>query len=169
MRFRWRWGAVLLLGVLSLGVLSSQRRAGWPHARPAGAAARLDPAAMFLQQLAAYNSGDVAAGLATYSATAVLVGSPGCPLNQPCRGTAAIQRDLEASAASHANVTLLTMVVAGSTLTGQLEARSDGIRAAGSERALYSYLVQVQDDLVVAFIGVPDLTDPETVQFLVSQ
>jgi hypothetical protein len=169
---RWlRWVLVLLLvlGGVAAGGLRGQRDVEHDPARRVQAAPRLDAGAVFLQQLAAYNAGDVTAGLATYSAGAVLVGSPTCPLSQPCQGLAAIQQDLAAAAASRANVTLVSMVVAGSTLTGQLEARSDGIRAAGSERALYSYLVEVDNDLVSAFIGFPDLTDPQTVQFLASQ
>ena len=152
--------ALLLALLLGLGSQSVSRPVQ---------AQRLSAGMVFQDQITRYNSGDLEAELATFTDTAVLVGPASCTLSTPCVGTGAIRAGLAASIADHAQATIISLQEAGSTVSGQLELRSDRIRAAGVERAVFTYLVQVQGGYVAASVRVPDLSDAQTATFVASQ
>ena len=145
--------AVLVVaGVLVLALGTVLSSAG------AARAQQVDRVALAQQWMEIRNRGDVDAAMALLTDTAVAAHGP-CPLQSPCVGEA--NRPFIASGTQH---TITSIQVSGSAVVGQLEIRNAATRAAGVERAVRTFLIQMPQDKIAAYIAIPDLTDSQTAQ-----
>ncbi len=167
-------GGVVLFAALSLG---STRQT----------AAAAEPAELFDQFVSAINSGDVASALGLFSSDAVMeltaasgagAGSgpgPGGPVaNSPCPqglcvGPEAIRAQLELQVKEGHELTLISASGSANNLIGSYELRSIATNKLGVERIIFNFVLEETDGEISRFSFGPDLTDPETVSFLMKQ
>lgn len=118
-------------------------------------------AKVYEQGLDALNRGDVDGVMAGYADDAVFAIIE-C-VGGPCVGREAIRNVFEFYVAEHLNITTRDLEVSGNTLTTTFEIRSDGVRAAGLERILGGFKVEVRDGRISEIRGLPpDFGDPDT-------
>ena len=175
-------GGVVLFAALSLG---STRQT----------AAAAEPAELFDQFVSAINSGDVASALGLFSSDAVMeltaasgagagsgpgpgAGSgpgPGGPVaNSPCPqglcvGPEAIRAQLELQVKEGHELTLISASGSANNLICSYELRSIATNKLGVERIIFNFVLEETDGEISRFSFGPDLTDPETVSFLMKQ
>ena len=167
-------GGVVLLAALSLG---STRQT----------AAAAEPAELFDQFVSAINSGDVASALGLFSSDAVMEltaasgpgagsgpGPEGPVANSPCPqglcvGPEAIRAQLELQVKEGHELTLISASGSANNLIGSYELRSIATNKLGVERIIFNFVLEETDGEISRFSFGPDLTDPETVSFLMKQ
>jgi len=152
------WGILLGLELLS----------PYQHARPARAQVA-DPskAAVILNWYAARNHGDDDAAAALFADNAFFVGAAltgFCSVQSPCYDRASELRNLQTVAAATPNLcfTVTDIAVHGNIVTGRLEGRSDTNRRIGIEHTVATFLAEVQDSKIIAFVQRSDSGDPFT-------
>jgi len=129
--------------------------------------ADLSRAQVILDWAAGRNSGDNAAVAALFAdKTIYIAGTPvGCTWQTPCYDRASVLQSLPSLAVAlkgNACLTVTTIQVSGSIVTGRLEARNDSQRAIGIERTIGAIMAEVRDGQIFAFAGRADLADPQT-------
>jgi hypothetical protein len=149
--------------VLGLGLLSLHART-----RPVQAqVADPDRAAVILNWYAARNQGDLNAAAAmfadnTFFVSSALAGT--CSLQAPCHDPASALPSLQASDAgnSHGCLTVTSIQVDGSIVTGRTEVRNDALRSRGVERSITAFMAEVRDGKIVSLFQRADQGDTLT-------
>lgn len=136
------------------------------HGSPVASAQPLDRIGVVSQFFGGLEAGDLNAAVATFSEDAVFVGGRSCTPPNQCYGRDGIAAGLAGITDNHLKFALLQPQLAGSVVFGQYELRDDTTRAAGVERIVRSFLAEVPEDRMTAFISQNDLTDPQTAQYL---
>ena len=113
---------------------------------------------------AALSSGDIDGALATFTPDAVYLTSfrsGVCLATSPCSDSSSIRAQLTAfQALGHFCSTLTSIEVAGTTVFGQAETRTDAYRAEGVDHILSSFVAQVPQDKIAALFFTRNLADP---------
>ena len=159
MPFAWGGGVVLVLG-LTFSLFSST-----------ALDQTADPAAVFLSFIDTRNRGDVDGALALMTDDIRLVGGPRCTEAAPCIGKEAVRADVQNYIPTyHVQATPVdSPQVSGTTVRARLAVRSDDSRAAGVDRFINNATVEMRDGKIASFRVVPDVSDPQTAQYLVYQ
>jgi hypothetical protein len=126
--------------------------------------AKVNPASLAEQDLAAESRGDVAAALALYSDDAIVQNGGLCWT--PCIGKAAIQNELERRVAAKNEWKIIGKYVSGSTAVVQTELKIGYIEASGVDRVVVSNIYEVRGDKIAVATLVGQCTDPQTAQFI---
>lgn len=113
----------------------------------------------------AVNRGDVDAVMATFADDAVVVRGARCPDIQPCVGKAAILRQVLLERENQIRFTIVSLSVAGDTLTASAEVRGVGPTSGGAERVIQVHTVTFSGDKIARFTSEFDLSDPLTAAF----
>lgn len=153
--------AAAVLGAVLFGVHGHARSA---HAQQVD----LNRAAVVQQLFDTRNQGDVEGALSTLVPNVTFLGPAPCgPTITPCQGTAAVRPLFQQQVATHAVLTLTSIQVHGSLVTGTIEIRADDITAvAGVERIAQGFLAQIPGKQIAAWYGQVDFADPQTLQFV---
>jgi hypothetical protein len=137
--------------------------------RPGAVGAQgVDRAVIVQQWIDARNRYDVDAVMALLTDTAVAAHGRQCLLPTPCVGEAN-RPVFTGDAPAQAQHTIINMQGYGAAIVGQIEVRSNAIRAADVERVVSTFLIQIPQDKISAYIGIPDVTDPQTARFVAAQ
>ena len=129
--------------------------------------ADLSRAQVILDWAAARNRGDNAAVAALFADKTIYITAArvGCTWQTPCYDRASVLQslpNLTAALAGNICLTVTTIQVTGSIVTGRLEARNDSQRAIGIERTIIAFMAEVRDGQIFAFLHRSDLADPQT-------
>lgn len=136
---------------------------------PLTVAAADDPATIVQRFLDARNRGDVATAAGLLIDDVVFVGGPNCPLTTPCIGIASAREQVRQFYADGGQATIAgTLQVAGTTVRGRLDVRSDASRSLGIDRYLVDLTMELRDDKLTSHRAIPDATDPQTARYLAS-
>ena len=134
-------------------------------AHPASAQ-RVDRVGVVNQFFTSLGAGDLNAAVGTFSEDAIFVGGRSCTPPNQCYGRDGIAAGLAGIAGNHLRFTLLQPQVSGSVVLGQYELRDDTTVAAGVDRIVRSFLAEVPENRMTAFVSQNDLTDAQTAQYL---
>jgi ketosteroid isomerase-like protein len=108
--------------------------------------AQSDPISIFRQAIEARNRGDLDGMMQFFASDAVREDGSCQP---PCVGVAAVRRSFEKNIAEHFQASLTSVEVAGDTVTGRAEIRSDAFRARGIDHRTTSYTIKFKDGKIV--------------------
>ena len=151
------WGMAVLSLALLVGVLGMPKTT-----RPA--AAQVDWCERYQQHLDAFNRGEI--DLNIWADDMVFVASPLCD-EVECVGKDAYRNYLEHYVDQNAQFTSTSCELSGNTMAITLEFAYDATRAAGVDRIIGGSSVEIQGDQLVALRNSPpDMTDPQTAQFV---
>ena len=126
--------------------------------------AKVNPASLAEQDLAAESRGDVAAALALYSDDAIVQYGGLCWT--PCVGKAAIQQELERRVAARNVWTVIGKYVSGNVAVIQTELKIGFIEGSGVDRVVVWNIYEVKGDKIAVATLVGQRTDPQTAQFI---
>jgi hypothetical protein len=126
--------------------------------------AKLNPASLAEQDLAAESRGDVAAALALYSDDAIVQYGGLCWT--PCVGKAAIQQELERRVAAKNEWKVIGKYVSGNVAVVQTELKIGYIESSGVDRVVVWNIYEVKGDKIAAATLVGQRTDPQTAQLI---
>jgi hypothetical protein len=128
--------------------------------------ARADPVSILQQFVDARNQADEARAMALVTDGLRYVNGSACPLADPCVGPQALQTDVQLYIADHAHSTLIgSPSVSGTTVMARAETSNDAVRAAGVDRVVAEYTMDVRDGQLTSFRDVQDASDPQTAAF----
>ena len=124
-------------------------------------------AQVILDWAAARNRGDNTATAALFAETTFYISAApqACNTQTPCYNRAAVLQslpDLAVALAGNACLTVTTIQVSGSIVTGRFEARNDTQRSRGVERSIVGFMAEVRDGQIIAFVHRFDTADPQT-------
>jgi hypothetical protein len=138
------------------------------------ALAKVDPASLAQQDVAAESRGDVAAALALYSDDAIVQYGGLCWT--PCLGKAAVQKEIERRVAAKNHAKIIDKYVSGNVAVVKTEVRVTAIDKSGAERPVEwspgvdRIIVWNIYEMAGGKIGVVTLvgqrTDPQTARFI---
>jgi hypothetical protein len=128
------------------------------------AAAQPDRAALVRDWFDARTRGDVPAVLAMLTDAVVFTGVLHCPLEDPCTGDRVRGHVLD-TAATQNHYTTTELATFGSLVAGRVETRGELYCDAGVERIVFVILIQIPQDRIDAYVGLLDLSDPQTTAF----
>jgi len=132
--------------------------------------AQADPVAILEQFVDARNQADESGAMVLVGDEMTYVGGSDCSLGNPCVGPQAIRADLRRFISERTQSTLVgVQSVSGTTVTARMEVANDAVRAAGLDRVVYSYLVEVRDGKLTSLRAVQDASDPQTAAFVAYQ
>jgi hypothetical protein len=126
--------------------------------------AKVDPASLAEQDLAAQSSGDVAAALALYSDDAVVQNGGLCWT--ACVGKAAIQKELERRVEAKNRFKIIGKYVSGNVAVVQTELQIGYIESSGVDRVVVWNIYEVTGDKIAVATLVGQRTDPQTARFI---
>jgi hypothetical protein len=126
--------------------------------------AKVNPATLAEQDLAAESSGDVAAALALYSDDARVLYGGYCWT--PCVGKAAIKGELERRVAAKNKWKIIGKYVTGNIAVVQTELQIGYIEKSGVDRVVVWCIYEVVGDKIAAVTTAGQLTDPQTARFV---
>ncbi|MGA7263822.1 MAG: nuclear transport factor 2 family protein [Stellaceae bacterium] len=126
--------------------------------------AKVNPALLAEQDLAAESRGDVAAALALYSDDAIVQYGGLCRTS--CVGKAAIQKELERRVAAKNRFTIIGKYVSGNVAVVQTELRIGYIEKSGVDRVIVWNIYEVTGDKIAVATLVGQRTDPQTARFI---
>ena len=126
--------------------------------------AKVDPASLAEQDLAAESNGDVAAALALYSDEAIIQNGGLCWT--PCVGKAAIQKELERRVAAKNQFKIIGKYVSGNVAVVQTELQIGFIEKSGVDRVAVWNIYEVTGDKIAVATLVGQRTDPQTARFI---
>ncbi len=136
-------------------------------------AKEVDLVELHRQWLDAVNRGDVPAAVNLFVEDAVYVGGLTCAPFPHCRGREAIRAEFETLAREHAVIDLASAGTSrtdwATWVTTRYELRSDGIQAAGVERAIGAITLAARGDRVVSIRFFFDRADEQTATFLTTR
>ena len=135
---------------------------------PTTTRAQPDPAGLFRQFVDAVNLGDVAGALTVFTDVVVWERGGRCPPGA-CVGTAAVRGEIEKDVADHHRIDIIDIQASDNILTVRVELRTDGTRAAGVERIIQLFTVEVRGDKISSVRVMVDTTDPQTAGFLAAR
>jgi hypothetical protein len=125
-----------------------------------------DPMSIVQQFVDARNRGDEQGATALVADRLSYAGGPACPLSNPCIGPQAVREDVQRFVSDHAQSTLIGYPsVSGTTVSARAETASDAVRAAGVDRVIHAYTVEVRDGKLTSFRIVQDAGDAQTAAF----
>src|SRR3954447_24222376 len=113
-----------------------------------------DRAAMAVGFFDAQGAGDLDGAMAAFAPNAVFIGARvtgTCSAATPCTDLAGIRNQIQGNLDIHNCQTVRAVQVAGSVVTGQLEARNDVARANGIARVLHTFIMQIPSDQITFF------------------
>jgi hypothetical protein len=128
--------------------------------------AKVNPASLAEQDLAAQSRGDVTAALALYSDDAIVQYGGLCWT--PCIGKGAIQKELERRVAAKNQFTIIGKYVSGNVAVVQTELRIGYIEKSGVDRVIVWNIYEVKGDKIAVATLVGQRTDPQTARFIES-
>jgi len=100
----------------------------------------------------------------------IYVGGSECSLSDPCVGPQAIRADLRRFISERTQSMLVGVpYLSGTTVTARMEVANDAVRAAGLDRVVYAYTVDVRDGKLTSLRAVQDASDPQTAAFVAYQ
>ncbi len=149
-----------------LGVTLSIATASFQANTDAASAQQPDREAIAVGFFAAQADGELDAAMAAFAPNAVFIGARAtgaCSAATPCTDLAGIRDQVQGNLDIHNCQTVRAVQVAGSVVTGQLEARNDVARANGIERVLQTFIMQIPADRSTFFANLNDMTDAQTV------
>ena len=126
--------------------------------------AKVNPASLAEQDLAAESRGDVAAAVALYSDDAIIQYGGLCWT--PCVGKAAIQKELERRVAAKNEWKIIGKYVSGNVAVVQTELKIGYIESSGVDRVVVWNTYEVKGDKIAVATLVGQRTDPRTAQFI---
>src|SRR3982074_2292531 len=126
--------------------------------------AKVNPASLAEQDLAAESRGDVAAEVALYSDDAIIQYGGLCWT--PCVGKAAIQKELERRVEAKNRWTVTGKYVSGNVAVIQTELRIGFIEGSGVERVIVWCVYETKGDKIAVVTLVGQRTDPQTARFI---
>jgi hypothetical protein len=126
--------------------------------------AKVDPASLAEQDLAAESRGDVAAALALYSDDAIIQNGGLCWT--ACVGKAAIQKELERRVAARNQFKIIGKYVSGNVAVVQTELQIGFIEKSGVDRVVVWNIYEVIGDKIAVATLVGQRTDPQTARFI---
>jgi hypothetical protein len=126
--------------------------------------AKVNPALLAEQDLAAESRGDVAAALALYSDDAIVQYGGLCWTS--CIGKAAIQKELERRVAAKNEWKVIGKYVSGNVAAVQTELKIGYIEGSGVDRVVVWNIYEVKGDKIAVATLVGQRTDPQTAQFI---
>jgi hypothetical protein len=122
-----------------------------------------DPMSILQQFVDARNRGDEPGAMALVADDISYVGGSACPFTDPCVGPQAMREDVRLFISDHAQSTLIgAPSVSGPTVTARAETANDAVRAAGLDRVIHAYTVEVRDGKLTSFRAVQDASDAQT-------
>ena len=148
-----------------LGTTLAVALSGFGTNPDSASAQQSERAAIAIGFFAAQARGDLDAAVAAFAPNGVFIGaraSGACSPITPCTDPAGIRDQIQGNLDIHNCQTVRSVQVAGSVVTGQLEARNDVVRANGIERASQTFLMQIPADRITLFVNVNDMTDAQT-------
>jgi hypothetical protein len=126
--------------------------------------AKVNPASLAEQDLAAESRGDVAGALTLYSDDAIVQYGGLCW--PPCVGKAAIQQELERRVTAKNEWKVIGKYVSGNVAVVQTELKIGYIESSGVDRVVVWNIYEVKDDKIAVATLVGQRTDPKTAQFI---
>jgi hypothetical protein len=126
--------------------------------------AKVDPASLAEQDLAAESRGDVAAALALYGDQAIVQNGGLCWT--ACVGKAAIQKELERRVAAKNRFKIIGKYVSGNVAVVQTELEIGYIENSGVDRVVVWNIYEVTGDKIAVATLVGQRTDPQTARFI---
>jgi hypothetical protein len=126
--------------------------------------AKVDPASLAEQDLAAESRGDVTAALALYSDEAIIQNGGLCWT--PCVGKAAIQKELERRVAAKNKFKVVGKYVSGNVAVLKTELQIGFIEKSGVDRVVVWNIYEVTGDKIAVATLVGQRTDPQTARFI---
>ena len=126
--------------------------------------AKIDPASLAEQELAAESRGDAAAALAFYSDEATVQYGGLCWT--PCVGRDAIRKELERRIAAKNQWKVIGKFVSGNVAAIQTELKIGYIEDSGVDRVVVWNIYEVKGDKIAVATLVGQRTDPQTAQFI---
>ena len=130
----------------------------------AGCAAPADPADLYRRWIEYGNRADVEGQVRLLADDATLSAWSYCLT--PCRGHAAIRRQLDDHTILHDQSAPLDVRVAGDRIVARRELRSDGTRRAGVDRIIVRDDFRIERGRIAAAEMLMDLRDPPTATYL---
>jgi hypothetical protein len=128
--------------------------------------AQADPVSILQQFVDARNQADETGAMALVADELRYVDGSACLLANPCVGPQVMRADIQLYIADHAQSTLIgSSSVSGTTVIARAETSNDAVRAAGVDRVVSEYTVDVRDGKLTSFRGVQDASDPQTAAF----
>jgi hypothetical protein len=157
----------LLRGVVSLASVAAVYTASFGYGT---ATALADPDSLtgsqiIQRELAAENAGDLAGVMVLFTNDAVRQGVGLCA-QTPCRGEAAVQRDMQRHLAEHPFTTNLELQQVGSTVTGRNAVETDSSRSIGLDRYILEVTYEVRGNQIVAQRITADTSDVQTAWYV---
>ena len=132
--------------------------------------AQADPVAILEQFVDARNQADESGAMVLVGDEMTYVGGSDCSLGNPCVGPQAIRADLRRFISERTQSMLVGVPsVSGTTVTARMEVANDAVRAAGLDRVVYAYTVDVRDGKLTSLRAVQDASDPQTAAFVAYQ
>jgi hypothetical protein len=135
-----------------------------PAAAEDNGLAKVDPAALAEQDLAAESRGDIAAALALYGDDAIVQYGGQCWT--PCVGKAAIQKELERRVAAKNRWTVTGKYVSGNVAVLKTELQIGYIEGSGVDRVVVWNIYEVKGDKIAVATLAGQRTDPQTARFI---
>jgi hypothetical protein len=126
--------------------------------------AKVNPASLAEQDLAAESRGDVAGALTLYSDDAIVQYGGLCWT--PCVGKAAIQQELERRVTAKNEWKVIGKYVSGNVAVVQTELKIGYIESSGVDRVVVWNIYEVKGDKIAVATLVGQRTDPRTAQFI---
>ncbi|MBV9018279.1 MAG: nuclear transport factor 2 family protein [Alphaproteobacteria bacterium] len=126
--------------------------------------AKVNPASLAEQDLAAQSRGDPSAALALYSEDAIVQYGGLCWT--PCVGKAAIQKELERRVAAKNEWKVIGKFVSGNVAVLQTELKIGYIESSGVDRVVVWNIYEVKGDKIAVATLVGQRTDAQTAQFI---
>jgi len=126
--------------------------------------AKVNPASLAEQDLAAESRGDVAAALALYSDDAIIQNGGLCWT--ACVGKAAIQKELERRVAAKNKFKIVGEYVSDNVAVVKTELQIGYIEQSGVDRVVVWNIYEVTGDKIAVATLVGQRTDPQTARFI---
>ena len=126
--------------------------------------AKIDPALLAEQDLAAESKGDVAAALALYADDAIIQNGGLCWT--ACMGKAAIQKELERRVEARNKFKVTGKYVSGNVAVLKTELQIGYIESSGVDRVIVWNIYEVVGDKIAVATLVGQRTDPQTAKFI---
>ncbi len=117
------------------------------------------------QHYNAINAADADATLALLT-PAASIARGGCAIQTPCLGTEAIQVQLSRDKLNRVRYTVLSLQVAGDTVTGRVAFTNILVKTAGFQRVIEKITVTFQGDKIAKLVHELDVTDPDTAAYI---
>jgi hypothetical protein len=126
--------------------------------------AKVNPASLAEQDLAAESRGDVAGALALYGGDARIQYGGVCWT--PCVGKAAIQKELQRRVAAKNRFKIIGTYVSGNVAVVQTELRIGYIEKSGVDRIIVWNIYEVKGDKIAVVTLIGQRTDAQTARFI---